>query len=95
MRYNKKKLILAMFFPMVLVVTIILYCFPQKTAVEHNTQRIIDKVSIPVIDTTLVIDREPIPGDTTLVIECGPIPGSQEGFYEEEEEITKDSNDVR
>lgn len=82
MRYNKKKLILAVFFPMLLVAIIILHCFPQKTAVEHNTQQIIDKVSIPVIDTTLVID-------------CGAIPGSQEGFYIEEEEITKDTNDMK
>lgn len=82
MRYNKKKLILAVFFPVVLVATIILYCFPQKTAGEYNTQQIMDKVSIRV-------------GDTTMVIDCGPIPGSQEGYYIEEEDITKDTNDMK
>lgn len=87
MRYNKKKLILAVFFPMLLVATIILYCFPQKTASEHNTQQIMDKVSIRV--PVLYVP------DTTLVIDCGAIPGSQEGYYIEEEDITKDTNDMK
>ncbi len=82
MKLNHKKLAIALFFSLLLVVTLTLLWFRPKAAVERRVQPISDEVRIPAPDTTLVID-------------CGPIPGSQEGHYVEEEEITKDSHDVR